>query len=120
MAKSGLPVPDISSLIIADLVVLDKNTGKRSILCTFNRVKVSRGFPHSHASLSVYWSLSNCRGVHDMTFSITPPATTDNPAPPQIFNTGGKIDLGNDPLQIHEMDVKIENLVFPVPGAYMF
>ena len=99
------------SIIVCDDVYRDEQTKKLVIVGTFNTI-FAQSFPCRHQQFRVLFTLTNGSGPYNLSLSIEN-ARTGN----VLMELKGPATLDN-PLQIADVDVGIENMVFPEPGRY--
>jgi len=107
-----IPPPVLLTAIVCDTVILDKLTGKGTVVGIFDTINAPR-FPARHDALFVFCQLTNGRGQVPIRVRI--------------------VDLENDEALIHEAEVlgrfedvrqvanvivRIGGLEFPRPGEY--
>lgn len=99
------------SIIVCDDIYRDEQTKKLVIVGTFNNI-FAKSFPCRHRQFRVLFTLTNGSGPYNLSLSIEN-ARTGN----VLMELKGPARL-DDPLQITDVDVGIENMVFPEPGKY--
>ena len=106
------PAPDVLSMIVCDLIITDRMTGKQSLIGMFSRIH-ARGFPASHPQLCVYVALTEGYGETQFTIRIV----DANDERPPIVEGKGKVRFQN-PRAIANLALQFHGLTFPKPGEY--
>ncbi len=106
------PPPEVLSLIVCDQIIVDRMTGKHSLIGLFSRIHAHR-FPLVHAQLCVFTSLTEGYGRVDLTIRI---ADGDDARSP-VVEGKGKVDF-RDPRAVAQMVLQFNGLTFPQPGQY--
>lgn len=110
-----MPAPLPLSMILCDTVVVDRATGKSTLIGTFSNIN-SREYPAMHPSLTVFAELTDGRGEIDITVKVC------RSSPDEI--EGNTIGEGTvtvtfpHPRAIARLLVELQNLVLPEPGEY--
>jgi hypothetical protein len=75
-------------------------------------------YPRIHPGVALYAVLTNGRGQHTLAVELLAGV---GPTAASIYRTRPfTIDLGNDPLVVHGLPIRLWNLPFPSPGQYEF
>jgi Family of unknown function (DUF6941) len=110
MTEAGSPAPRCLTLILCDVLIMDRVTNKPSIIgATINLD--APGFPATSGPLWVFTEFTNGHGRFDFALRIMDP--DERP----VFQSGFQIMLGN-PLDIANMAVQITMVKFPRAGTY--
>lgn len=110
MADGLEPVP--LAMVLCDAIHVDTTTGKRTLLGLFTAV-FSSEYPVRLPALSVYASITECRG----TFPIVLQVVDANEEREPICRIEGEASYDN-PLGILELDFRLGVVEFPEPGEY--
>jgi hypothetical protein len=103
----------VNSIIVCDTMIRDVETGKRSLIGIFTRLR-ARSFPVAHASLCVYTRVIDAQGDYDFRLALVRSDTME-------FIGEGNIHVAiPDRLQYHEIGFRLAGMVFPEPGRYEF
>ncbi len=113
MKKTDKTYPTPLAFLIADSVIDDRETRKKSIIGIFNSICSSR-FPFRHAELSLFVSLTEGYGEYN-SFLVCSRADDEK----EIFRTNGKVNF-HTPNSVVEMSFVLRNIEFPTPGKYTF
>jgi len=60
----GLTKPTLLAFLICDLIIVDENSKKKTLVGVFSDITVP-GFPCVHQSMALYFSLTNAEGTYD-------------------------------------------------------
>ena len=105
--------PVCLALVMGDFVWTDPNTGKKTILGTFNEIRPYR-YPFTLPTLALYAVFSNGRGrVH---IGLRVVDATDSSEEP-LAATGQDFEFP-DPLHTIEVPALFQNITFSGPGDY--
>ncbi len=113
MSSTAKTFPTPLAFLIADSVIDDIGTRKKSIIGIFNSICSSR-FPFRHAELSLFVSLTEGYGEYNSRL-VCSRASDEK----EIFKTTGKVSFRN-PNSVVEMSFTLRNIEFPTPGKYTF
>lgn len=61
--------PKVNALLICDQVIVDKYSGKKSLIGIFENINAKK-FPVQHPSLAIYASLTDAAGVYSIKVTI--------------------------------------------------
>jgi hypothetical protein len=111
MNNKTYPTP--LAFLIADSVIDDIGTRKKSIIGIFNSICSSR-FPFRHGELSLFVSLTEGYGEYD-SYLVCSRASDEK----EILKTHGKLKFST-PNSVVEMSFVLRNIEFPTPGKYTF
>ncbi len=111
MATKPKPVP--LAIVICDQIIEDRLTGKKTLVGVFNSI-ASRQFPCSHASMSVFVSLTDGHGKYECML-VCREESSEQP----ILQTQGPVEFA-DPTVVVEMHFALQGVTFPRPGLYSF
>jgi hypothetical protein len=104
--------PQVLSLLICDQIIIDRLTGKTSLIGIFGSIG-STTFPMRHPQLCVFASLNDGRGKTPLDIHIV---DTDEQREPVV--TGRAVVEFKDPRAIAFLNLHFSGLVFPQPGEY--
>ena len=105
------PVPKVLSINICDSVIRDEVTKKVSLIGLFNTIKASR-LPCMHPLLHIHVALTNGHGKYATDVRFV--SLDDNKT---LFGMKGDL-LFQNPLQVVELIVCMQQLVFEKAGEY--
>ncbi|NOY79887.1 MAG: hypothetical protein GXP31_02660 [Kiritimatiellaeota bacterium] len=99
------------ALLICDVIIEDKLTGKKSLVGLFDRIH-ARVFPCVHASMAVFVSLTSGHGKYpcEILCRHTDGKTT-------AFSAKGAIVMP-DPSKVVDLVFRLNGVRFPKPGTY--
>lgn len=103
--------PVLLALLLADKVITEKDTNKRSIIGTFNNFWAAQ-FPASFPPWFVYVAFANVEGQHSLTVNIENRENTFN-----IYSANADFTSQDKTAQI-EIPIPIVNARFPNQGKY--
>ncbi len=109
--KGRRPLPIWLSFIACDHVITDILTKNRTVVGVFNDILSSK-FPAVHPKMGLYVELTNGHGQVQITFRLVD-AETDK----VLFSASGGIDFA-DPRQVANLNISVNNIVFPREGEY--
>ncbi|MCG3137946.1 MAG: hypothetical protein HJJLKODD_01801 [Phycisphaerae bacterium] len=104
--------PDVLSLIICDQIIVDRLSGKTSLIGMFSNIGAAR-FPVRHPQLCVFAALTDGRGVVPLEIMIV----DANDARSPIAHGRAEVEF-QDPRQVACLNLHFSGLVFPEPGQY--
>lgn len=99
------------SIIVCDDVYRDERTKRLIIVGTFSRITTA-ALPCRHQRMVVLFTLTNGRGRYELSLGIEHEQTGQ-----VIVEVNGPLQQEN-PLAINEINVTLDNLVFPHEGKY--
>ncbi len=106
--------PSVQAFLVCDNVIVDSQTGKKSLIGTFTHLWAPR-FPCQHHQMGVYFCLTDAEGDYQFELQLV---YLDQDA------IVGKATLSpvhiKNRLEIHDFGINIPSLVFPGPGRYEF
>jgi len=103
--------PLVLALVVCDGVWRDPSSGKHSLMGVFSGLGAAT-FPAQHPGMGVYVALTECYGTIDLKIVVVDDAGTNT-------LTEAKVEVRfADPLQVVELSIQIQTIVFPVPGVY--
>lgn len=105
--------PEITSFLLADLVIQEKGTNKWSAIGIFDRIQTA-SFPFVHPSLALYIRLSDAEGD----YAVRVEFCDDNDRILGVFE--GITLTVSSRLHNPEMGIRTINLPIPRPGKYYF
>ncbi len=106
-------MPTALAFLIADLIIDDIVTRKKSIIGLFNSI-CSNKFPFRHREMNVFVSLTDGHGKYDTSLVCT--RASDEKT---IFKSSGIVDL-QSPNTVVEINFALRNMEFPTHGKYIF
>ncbi len=104
--------PDVLSLLVCDQILIDRLTGKTSLIGLFSTIGVAR-FPVRHPQLCVFASLTDGRGKTPVEITIID--SEDARAP--VVSGIAQVEFKN-PHAVACLNLHFNGLVFPEPGGY--
>ena len=104
--------PDALSLLVCDQILIDRLTGKTSLIGMFSTIGAAR-FPIRHPHLCVFASLTDGRGKTPLEIAIV---DSEDARPPIVSGTG-TLEF-KDPRAVASLNLHFNGLVFPEPGEY--
>lgn len=107
------PLPTSLAFLIADTIIDDVVTRKKSIIGLFNSICSNR-FPFRHAELNVFVSLTDGHGEY-VTDLVCSRAFDES----EVFKSTGKVHF-RSPNTVVEINFSLRNIEFPNPGKYTF
>ncbi len=114
MLDEDIVKPSVQAFLVCDSVIIDSQTGKKSLIGTFTHLWAPR-FPCQHHQMGIYFCLTDAEGVYAFELRL---AYLDQDV------IVGKATLSpftiKDRLEIHDFGINIPSLVFPGPGRYEF
>src|SRR5947207_3192604 len=110
MPDAGSPAPRCLTLILCEVLIVDRVTNKPSIIGATINIDAP-GFPLVAGPLWVFTEFTNGHGRFDFSLRIMDP--DERP----VFESGFQIMLGN-PLDIANMAVQISKVKFQRPGTH--
>ena len=114
MTDQEIVKPSVQAFLVCDSVIVDSQTGKKSLIGTFTHLWAPR-FPCQHHQMGIYFCLTDAEGVYEFELRLV---YLDQDA------IVGKATLSpftiKNRLEIHDFGVNIPSLVFPGPGRYEF
>ncbi len=114
MTDQEIIKPSVQAFLVCDSVIIDSQTGKKSLIGTFTHLWAPR-FPCQHHQMGIYFCLTDAEGVYEFELRL---AYLDQDV------IVGKATLSpftiKDRLEIHDFGINIPSLVFPGPGRYEF
>ncbi len=105
-------VPDVLSLIVCDQIIIDRLTGKMSLIGLFSNIGAFQ-FPVRHPQLCVFATLTEGRGQTPIEIGII---DANDERPPVVQGTAG-VEF-KDPHALATLNLHFNGLVFPEPGQY--
>ncbi len=104
--------PDVLSLLVCDQILIDRLTGKTSLIGMFSTIGASR-YPVRHPQLCVFASLTDGRGPTPLELTIV---DSEDARPPIVSGTA-TVEF-KDPRAVACLNLHFNGLVFPEPGGY--
>ncbi len=109
-----LPPPVLLSVIICDLVIIDRITDKPSIIGAFETISAPK-YPARHPRLAFFCQLTNGHGKAGITVKLVDVQEEDK----TLFE--GTIEQKfRDVREVANLTFDIGGMVFPRPGEYRF
>ena len=99
------------SIIVCDDIYRDEQSKKLVIVGTFNAIQVT-DFPYCHPKMSILLTLTNGHGQNDVSLTVEH-GETGQP----LAELSGPMNF-DSPLDMVDINVKLQQLVFPEPGKY--
>ncbi len=109
---STLFKPDVLSLLVCDQILIDRLTGKTSLIGMFSTIGAAR-YPVRHPQLCVFASLTDGRGKTPLELAIV---DAEDARPPIVSGTA-TVEF-KDPRAVACLNLHFNGLVFPEPGRY--
>ncbi len=104
--------PDVLSLLVCDQILIDRLTGKTSLIGMFSTIGAAR-YPVRHPQLCVFASLTDGRGKTPLELAIV---DAEDARPPIVSGTA-TVEF-KDPRAVACLNLHFNGLVFPEPGGY--
>jgi hypothetical protein len=109
-----LPSPVLLSVIICDLVIIDRITDKPSIIGAFETISAPK-YPARHPQLALFCQLTNGHGKAKITMMLVDVQEEDK----TLFE-GAVEQKFRDVREVASLTFDIGGMVFPHPGEYRF
>lgn len=104
--------PDVLSLLVCDQILIDRLTGKTSLIGMFSNI-AAPNFPVRHPQLCVFASMTDGRGKVPVEIAIV---DAEDARPPIVAGTAS-LEF-KDPRAVACLNLHFNGLVFPEPGEY--
>lgn len=104
--------PDVLSLLVCDQILIDRLTGKTSLIGMFTTIGAAR-FPVRHPHLCVFASLTDGRGKATLEIAVV---DSEDARPPIVRGT--TTVAFQNPRAVACLNLHFNGLVFPEPGEY--
>ncbi len=104
--------PDVLSLLVCDQILIDRLTGKTSLIGMFSTIGAPK-YPVRHPQLCIFASLTDGRGKTPLELSIV---DSEDARPPIVSGTA-TVEF-KDPRAVACLNLHFNGLVFPEPGGY--
>lgn len=111
MTTKPKPIP--LAMVICDMIIEDRLTGKKSIIGLFNNIATGK-FPCPHPSMNIFCVLTEGIGQYMGCLRCT-----NLESGKSVMELKGPLPFPN-PLAIVEFHFEIKNIVFPEAGQYIF
>ncbi len=111
MTQHASETPMGLALVVCDMVLEDRHTGKKSLIGLFDRLHAP-AFPCSHPAMAVLVALTGAGGELACELGCHP---GDGGAP--AFAAKGRVNF-QDPGRVVELVFQFSNVRFPRPGRY--
>ena len=108
------PRPEVKAFLLCDYVLHEAGSNKKSLIGIFEQVNSPR-FPFRHGRMSVYANLADAHGSYELTLRLV--RLQDGKI--LLEAKGMRVQVA-DPLQVSELGVNLEGIVFEEPGKYEF
>ncbi len=108
------PEPNVNAMLICDHVIVDKFTGKKSLIGIFENIN-SPIFPVAHPTLSIYISLTDAQGKYKIGLKVVDLETDKQVGGADI----PEIEV-HDRLATSEVIMNMRGIRFAHPGKYVF
>jgi uncharacterized protein DUF6941 len=112
--------PVVRHLIACLEIITDpasRNVTLRNLIHAIVRLP-GEPFPCIREQMALYAVLTNGRGEHDLAVEL---AVVDGGTERTVAQTKPrKVDLGQDPTQVHGLPIPMRNVIFEHPGHYNF
>ena len=105
------PGPVVLAINICDTVIRDELTKKVSLIGLFSLI-ASSNFPCTHPLMHIYLALTEGHGKHDMEVRLI--REEDEKL---VMGVAGSVEFAN-PLQVAELNLMWQNVIFEKPGEY--
>jgi hypothetical protein len=105
--------PKVIAFLPCDQVIIEQGTRKPSIVGVFDLISADK-FPAKTPRFDLFVALSDGRG--DVIIDVVVTQLADNS---QLSAQSAEINFP-DPLKIHHLRFRFQQLVFPSAGAYLF
>jgi len=109
-----LPPPVLLSVIICDLVIIDRISERPTIVGAFEVVSAPK-YPARHARLALFCQLTNGHGKEKITVRLVDVGEEDK----TLFEEEIEQEF-RDVRQVANLTFEIGGIVFPHPGEYRF
>jgi hypothetical protein len=109
-----LPPPVVLSVIICDLIIIDRITNKASIIGAFETISAQK-YPARHPRLAFFCQLTNGHGKARITVRLVDVQKEDT----TLFEGAIEQEF-KDVRQVANLTFDIGGIVFPHPGEYRF
>jgi hypothetical protein len=108
------PKPEIKAFLLCDYVIHEAGSNKKSLIGIFEQVNSPR-FPFRHGRISVYANIVDAHGTYDLTLRLV--RLRDGKV---LFEGKGLRIQVESPLQVSELGMNLEGIVFEEAGKYEF
>ena len=112
------PAPLALAMMICDTTIRDGETGKISVINSFNNIG-SSVFPCVHPTLTVFLSLTDVIGQTELRVDLLR-IDEEGAEDETIFSTGELPLVGEDPRMVYEIPIRLNGPSFAKPGEYRF
>ena len=69
MTDQEIIKPSVQAFLVCDSVIIDSQTGKKSLIGTFTHIWAPR-FPCQHNQMGIYFCLTDAEGVYEFEFRL--------------------------------------------------
>lgn len=108
------PKPEVKAFLLCDYVLHEQGSNKKSLIGIFEQVHTAN-LPFRHARMSVYANMTDAHGSYDLALRLV--RLRDGKV---ILEAKGMRIQVADPLQVSELGMNLEGIVFEEPGKYEF
>lgn len=106
--------PEVKAFLLCDYVLHEAGSNKKSLIGIFEQVNSPR-FPFRHGRMSVYANFTDAHGSYDLALRLV--RIRDGKI---LLEAKGMRVQVQDPLQVSELGVNLEGIVFEEAGKYEF
>jgi uncharacterized protein DUF6941 len=106
--------PEVKAFLLCDYVLHEAGSNKKSLIGIFEQVNSPR-FPFRHGRMSVYANFTDAHGSYDLALRLV--RIRDGKI---LLEAKGMHVQVADPLQVSELGVNLEGIVFEEAGKYEF
>ncbi len=106
--------PEVKAFLLCDYVLHEAGSNKKSLIGIFEQVNSPR-FPFRHGRMSVYANFTDAHGTYELGLRLV--RIRDGKI---LMEAKGMRVQVADPLQVSELGVNLEGIVFEEPGKYEF
>jgi hypothetical protein len=113
-------LPLIRHFLACDEIIISPDGERYSLVNLIHAIRPLPGvtYPRRHPLLCLFVQMTNGRGSHVFRVEFV---SGVGPAERTIYATPSRqYDLGNDPLAVLGLPIRLENLSFPAAGQYEF
>ncbi len=105
------PLPECLAIILCDAIAREESSKKLTVSGVFNNIVASE-FPARHRKMFVLLTLAGGWGEYELSLHIQHEETALD-----LLEFKGPFTM-DDPSEVADLDVEIEDLLFPEPGRY--
>ena len=112
--ETEIAKPSLQALIVCDMVIDDRTTGKKSIIGAFTHV-IASSFPCQKPQMGVYFCITDAEGSYEFSLELVH-LNTD-----KVVGRGGVSGIAiPDRLEIVDFGLTLPIVNFPQAGRYEF